>query len=118
MRLRPAVALVLVSGSTFGLAQLHLARQDPPKVAGGTIVLGDVYRGQLLFGQDCSGCHGLGGKGGGLGPKLVGDPIAITAVKTKIEAGGSVMPAGLVTGQGERDVLAFVATLVAAPAAK
>lgn len=115
MRLRPAVALVLVSGSTFGLAQLHLARQDPPKLSGGTVALGDVYRGQLQFGQNCAGCHGLGGKGGGVGPKLVGDPITIAAVKAKIEAGGGVMPAAIVTGQKERDVLAFVATLIAAP---
>ena len=114
MRFRPALALVLVSGSTFGLAELHLARQDPPKPSGGGVVLGDVYRGQLQFGQNCAGCHGAGGKGGGIGPKLVGDRITIEAVKAKIEAGGGTMPPAIVKGQAERDVLAFVATLIVA----
>lgn len=113
MRLRPAIALVLVSGSTFGLAELHLARQDPPRASGNSVQLGDVYRGQLQFGQSCAGCHGAGGKGGGIGPKLVGDRISISAVKAKIETGSGVMPAGIVAGEKERDVLAFVATLIA-----
>jgi cytochrome c551 len=67
------------------------------------------------FDQTCGGCHGAGGKGGAIGPRLIGDRITLAAVKQQIDAGGGSMPPGLVKGAAERDVLAFVATIIKAP---
>jgi len=112
----PLVLFIAFSGATFGLAKAHLAKPGTPKVAAGAkIAVGDVYRGQTVFSQSCAGCHGPDGKGGGVGPRLVGDPIPLAQVKAQIEAGGGAMPPNLVSGQKELDVLAFVATLIAAP---
>jgi cytochrome c550 len=111
----PLALLLALSGATFGLAKAHLAKPGAPKVAAGQkIALGDVYRGQTVFTQTCAGCHGAGGKGG-VGPKLIGLPIPLAQVKAQIDAGGGAMPANLVSGQKERDVLAYAATLIATP---
>ena len=116
-----AVPLLLFAG-TVGLvvllAVLHLAQPGVPKaVAGSTIELGDSYRGETVFGQTCAGCHGDLGKGGGVGPRLAGSPITLELVKARIDSGKGVMPAGLLTGGPEQDVLAYVASIIAAPAA-
>jgi cytochrome c551 len=114
--LRPLALLVVVSGVVFTLAQLHLAKPSVPSAAAGTkIAIGDSYRGSVAFDQTCGGCHGVGGKGGGIGPRLIGDPISLAAVKQQIDAGGGSMPPGLVKGAAERDVLAFVATIIKPP---
>jgi mono/diheme cytochrome c family protein len=111
----PLVLLAGLSGATFGLAKAHLARPGAPKVAPGQkVALGDVYRGETVFTQSCAGCHGAGGKGG-VGPRLIGLPISVGQVKAQIDAGGGSMPAKLVTGRNEQDVLAYVATLIASP---
>jgi mono/diheme cytochrome c family protein len=111
----PFVLLVGLSGATFGLAKAHLSEPGAPKVAPGQkIALGDVYRGETVFTQTCAGCHGAGGKGG-VGPRLIGLAIPLAQVKAQIDAGGGSMPAKLVSGQQERDVLAYVATLIASP---
>jgi mono/diheme cytochrome c family protein len=113
---RPLALFLVVSALVFGLAKLHLAKPGVPKIAAGTsVALGDPYRGETIFGQSCAGCHGIGGKGGSVGPRLIGDHIALARVKAQIDQGGGAMPAALVSGLKERDVLAFVATLIAAP---
>jgi mono/diheme cytochrome c family protein len=113
---RPLAALVLVSAATFALARLHLARPAPPRLAPGLhIVLGDVYRGETVFMRSCAGCHGQGGDGGGVGPRLRGDRISLLRALQQIESGGGAMPAHVVTGQDERDVLAYLATIIARP---
>jgi mono/diheme cytochrome c family protein len=117
---RKAVMLLLVllavSGCVFVLAKLHLARPGVPKaVAGAKIVLGDFYRGQTTFSQKCAACHGSDGKGGPIGPKLDGLSLSLPAAKAQIDGGGSTMPAGLVTGSQESDVLAFLATILKSP---
>jgi len=112
---RPLVLFLAVSALVFGLAKLHLAQPGVPKIALGTrVALGDPYRGETIFGQTCAACHGIGGKGG-VGPRLLGDHLALAQVKAQIDRGGGSMPPALVSGQKERDVLAFVATLIAAP---
>jgi mono/diheme cytochrome c family protein len=108
----PLVLLVSVSGATFGLAKWHPAKPGLPKIAGGAVKLGDQYRGETVFSTSCASCHGPGGKGGGIGPRLIGDPISIARVKAQIDGGGSTMPAGIVKGQDEQDVLAYLATIV------
>jgi hypothetical protein len=55
----------------------------------------------------------MGGEGGGIGPPLEGASISLAAAKAQIDSGGGAMPAGLVKGQQERDVLAYLATILA-----
>jgi hypothetical protein len=49
-----------------------------------------------------------------VGPKLDGNPISLPAAKARIENGGGTMPARLVDGQKLDDVLAYLATIIAA----
>ena len=109
----PLCLFVALSGAAFALAKLHLAKPSVPK-AGGPVALGDSYSGEVVFTQKCSGCHGEGGKGGS-GPKLAGASISLAAAKAQIDGGGSTMPAQLVSGQQERDVLAYLATILGRP---
>ena len=108
----PLVLLLTVSGTAFGLSKLHLAKPGKP-AATGDVVLGDSYAGQLVFEQTCAGCHGDGGEGGGIGPRLKDNPISLAAAKARVEAGGGAMPPSLVRGQQLEDVLAYLATLLA-----
>jgi mono/diheme cytochrome c family protein len=108
----PLCLFALFWAAAFTLAKVHLAKPGAPKAAKGTVSLGDAYRGEVTFGQTCAPCHGAAGKGG-VGPRLKGLAISIGAVKTQIDNGGGSMPPKLVTGQNERDVLAYVATLIA-----
>ena len=113
---RPLALLVVVSAVVFTFAQLHLARPGVPSAAAGTkIALGDSYRGSIAFDQTCQACHGEGGKGGGIGPRLIGDRISLAAVKQQIDAGGGTMPPALVKGSTERDILAYLATVIKPP---
>ena len=111
---RPIALLVVVAAVVFALAEAHVLKPSAPKAAAGSSVqLGDVYRGETVFQQNCAGCHGNGGEGGGVGPKLAGAPLTPAAVETQIDAGGGVMPAGLVKGGAEADVIAYVASIAA-----
>lgn len=116
----PIGLFAVVTAATVVLAVEHVAQPGVPQAAAGAgaaVKLGDAYRGETLFGQTCAGCHGDLGKGGGIGPKLAGAGIGIELVKQRIDAGRGVMPGGLVSGRDEEDVLAFVASLIEAPAA-
>jgi cytochrome c551 len=108
--LLPLVLFVVVSGSVFTLAKLHLAK--PAASAGGPTKLGDSVRGQVIFKETCGGCHGTNAQGG-VGPRLAGAQITIATAKTQIDNGGGIMPAKLVSGSREDDVLAYLATIVA-----
>ncbi len=110
----PLVLFALFAGTAFALSKLHLAKPGTPKTSG-KVELGDSYRGETIFGQQCAGCHGQGGAGGGIGPKLAGAPITLAAAKAQIDSGGGAMPAGLVKGQQEKDVLAYLAGILASP---
>lgn len=119
-RVLVALPLLLFAGMVgliVLLAVLHPAKPGVPEaVAGSAIELGDAYRGETVFGQTCAGCHGELGEGGGVGPRLAGSSIALALVKERIDNGKGVMPAGLVSGGPEKDVLAYVASIIAAPA--
>ncbi len=110
----PLVLFAAFSGAAFALAKLHFAKPGVPRSTG-KVVLGDSYRGETIFSQTCATCHGQGGSGGGIGPKLAGASISLAAAKAQIDAGGGTMPAGLVKGQQEKDVLAYLATILATP---
>jgi mono/diheme cytochrome c family protein len=108
------VAFLVVSGAVFTLAKLHPARPGVPHLSANTkVVLGDFYRGQTVFSQKCVACHGADGKGGPIGPRLQGLALPLAAAKAQIDTGSGTMPGGLVTGQPESDVLAFLATILA-----
>ena len=107
----PLALFLCISGAAFGLAKLHPARPGLPKTPS-TIKLGDFYRGQTVFTQHCAVCHGLNGVGGKIGKKLAGDPITLAKALAQIEGGGAIMPPALVRGQDERDVLAYLATIL------
>ncbi len=110
----PAILFLSLTGAAFALAKLHLAKPTVPKSAGSVDLSGaDAYRGQVVFSQNCATCHGPDGKGGGIGPKLQGDKISLAAIKVQIDTPRGTMPPKLVTGQKERDVIAFLATIVA-----
>jgi mono/diheme cytochrome c family protein len=111
LALTATVLFVAFSGLAFTLAKLHLAQ--PSAATGGKVVLGDAVAGRALFARTCAPCHGAAGKGGGIGPRLAGASISLAAAQAKIDAGGGAMPAGLVSGKDERDVLAYLATIVA-----
>jgi Cytochrome c. len=114
--LRPLALFILVSAIVFVFAQLHLAKPSLSTIAAGTkMALGDSYRGSVAFDQTCGGCHGSGGKGGGSGPRLIGDGITLSAVKQQIDAGGGAMPPALAKGATERDILAYLSTIIKAP---
>ena len=107
----PLVLFAVVSAAAFTLAKLHLAKPDAPASAS-SVQLGDQYRGETVFVSECSGCHGMGGAGGGIGPRLDGAAVSIAEAKARIDNGGGSMPAGLVSGQDEEDVLAYLTTLL------
>ena len=108
----PLVLLFGVAGVTYAFAKWHPARQG--NAAAGPVQLGDQYRGETVFQESCAGCHGANGSGG-VGPKLQGLAVTIARVKAQIDNGGGTMPAGIVKGSAEKDVLAYVNTLIATP---
>jgi mono/diheme cytochrome c family protein len=110
----PLVLFAVVSATVFTLAKLHLAKPEAPAAAS-SVQLGDQYRGETVFVSSCSSCHGMGGEGGGIGPRLKDAPITIAQAKARIDNGGGAMPAGLVSGQEEEDVLAYLATILQRP---
>jgi mono/diheme cytochrome c family protein len=107
----PACLFLGVSATVFVLAMLALAEPSSPKTTG-EVVVGDQYRGQVVYSQTCARCHGATGEGG-VGPKLEGNTISLAAAQAQIDSGGGAMPGGLVSGQHEEDVLAYLATIFA-----
>ena len=112
----PALLFAGMVGVTVLLPALHWRSRAYRRPSPGRLELGDSYRGETVFGQTCAGCHGELGEGGGVGPRLNGSPIPLALVKERIDGGKGVMPAGLLTGGPEQDVLAYVASIIAAPA--
>jgi mono/diheme cytochrome c family protein len=108
----PLLLFAGVTALTVGLAKAHLASPSAPKAAPGGVKLGDPYRGQTIFQQTCATCHGSDGQGGGGGPQLAGTGITVAAAKAQIESPRGVMPPGLVRGQQEADVLAYLAGIL------
>jgi mono/diheme cytochrome c family protein len=109
----PAVLFAGVSAATFGLAKAHPAKPEVKVDTSKPLALGDPMRGATLFGDNCAACHGQGGKGGAIGPELAGNDISLAAAKAQIDSGSGAMPAGLVKGSDEADVLAYLKTILA-----
>ena len=106
---RPVLVGVAVAAGTFVLAQARIFEPSAP--AAGTAAGGDIYRGEIVYERECAACHGTGGAGGGVGPRLQGSGLDAAAVATAVQQGRGVMPAALVSGQDEADVVAYVVSL-------
>ena len=103
----PLLLFVVVSAGVFTLAKLHLAK---PAASSGPLKLGDAKHGRVVFVQKCAPCHGAQAQGK-VGPRLAGVHLTVLAAKAQIDSGGGIMPAGLVSGGSEADVLAYLATV-------
>jgi mono/diheme cytochrome c family protein len=105
----PALVGAAVVVCTFALAQARIFEPSvsPASAAAG----GDIYRGETVFQRECAGCHGVGGEGGGVGPRLVGVAIDAATVTAAVRQGRGVMPAGLVSGRDEADVVVYVVSI-------
>jgi mono/diheme cytochrome c family protein len=103
----PLVLFVVVSAGVFTLAKLHPAS---PSTASGPVTLGDAARGRAVYLQKCAPCHGQQAEGK-VGPKLAGVQLTAEEARAQIDNGGGIMPARLVTGGSEADVLAYLETI-------
>jgi mono/diheme cytochrome c family protein len=108
---RPALVGAAVAVGTFALAQ---AQVFEPSAAPTPAVAGDAVRGKVVFGRECAKCHGQQAEGG-VGPRLAGAGLDAATVTAAVEQGRGIMPAGLVSGQEEADVVAYVVS-VSSPA--
>ena len=102
--------LACVAGAVFALAEAHPFTPGAAP-ASGTVAPGDLYRGETVFQKSCASCHGEQGAGGGIGPRLAGGGLSAVAIQARIRTGGGAMPAALVSGRDESDVVAYVAAL-------
>jgi len=81
-----------------------------------TVAMGDPNHGQAIFVQNCSSCHGVGGKGGGIGPSLIGEksrkdyPAAIAWIKNPMAPMPKLYPSPLKESD-VHDVAAYVESL-------
>jgi mono/diheme cytochrome c family protein len=105
---RPILVGGGIAAATFALAQAQVFAPSAPASAPAT---GDATRGQVVFERECAGCHGTAGTGGGVGPMLAGAGLDAATVTAAVAQGRGVMPAGLVSGQDEADVVAYVASI-------
>jgi mono/diheme cytochrome c family protein len=91
---------------TFALAQAEVFEPSAPPAQVG----GDISRGEAVFEDECASCHGESGTGG-VGPALFGTGLDATEVATAVQQGRGVMPAGIVSGQDQADVVAYVVSI-------
>jgi len=106
---RPILIGGAVAVGTFALAQAQIFA--PSSAPAGSAAAGDSARGGTVFQRECAGCHGDGGKGGGVGPALFETGLDAVEVSAVVQQGRGVMPAGIVTGQEQADVVAYVVSV-------
>jgi mono/diheme cytochrome c family protein len=107
---RPVLVGLAVALATFGLAKAQIF--EPSAATDEPVAAGDAEQGADVFARSCAGCHGPGGTGGS-GPALMGTGLEAAFVTERVREGAGVMPAGLVTGQDEADVVAYVVSITA-----
>ena len=105
---RPIVVGAAVVVGTFALAKAQIFEPSAPA---GPPVAGNADRGATVFARNCAACHGTGGRGGGVGPTLSGAGLDAETVTATVQQGRGVMPAGIVTGRDEADVVAYVVSI-------
>jgi mono/diheme cytochrome c family protein len=104
---RPILVGGAVVVATFALAQAEIFAPSSPA---GDAAAGDVVQGEAIFQRECAGCHGEQAQGG-VGPVLVATGLDATEVAATVEQGRGVMPAGIVAGQEQADVVAYVVSI-------
>lgn len=120
-----AVAGALVTGCSKGSDQANATASGPvtdeassglkPAQTTG-VAMGDAVHGKAIFEQNCSSCHGVGGKGGGIGPTLKGektrknDAAAIAWIKNPQPPMPKLYPE-TINEKDVADVAAYVETL-------
>ena len=109
---RPVLVGGAVVAGVFALAQAQVFAPSEPAAAPTTA--GDAARGRTVFQETCAGCHGDSGQGG-VGPQLAGSGLGAAQVTSAVQQGRGVMPAGLVSGQEQADVVAYVVSISTPP---
>lgn len=104
---RPILVGGAVVVATFALAQGQIFAPSAPA---SSTADGDVYRGETIFQRECAGCHGDQGQGG-VGPELAGSGLDAATVAAVVQQGRGVMPAGIVSGQEQADVVVYVVSI-------
>jgi len=104
---RPVLVGAAIVVATFLLAQWPIFEPDAP--ANG-VAAGDAGNGEVVFARECSSCHGAGGEGG-TGPRLVDSGLDAATIAATIEQGAGIMPPGLVSGDEQADVVAYVVSI-------
>ena len=103
---RPIVAGAIVVVAVLLLAQWPIFEPSSES----PVLLEGAARGAVLFGEQCAGCHGRGGTGG-TGPILADSGVDEDEVVAAIEQGPGIMPAGIVTGQNQEDVVEYILSI-------
>jgi mono/diheme cytochrome c family protein len=103
---RPVLAGAVVVVAVFLLSQWPIFEPDTSDVP----LLGNPNNGAEVFADECAGCHGDQGEGGSA-RQLAGSGLDAETVAVTIAEGTGVMPAGLVSGQDEADVIAYVVSI-------
>ena len=106
---RPFLVGAAVVVGTFALAQAQVFEPSVPATS--AVLGGDVYRGETVFQRECASCHGPGGEGGDVGPRLVAAGLDAATVTAAVQQGRGVMPPGLVSGGDEADVVTYVVSI-------
>jgi mono/diheme cytochrome c family protein len=104
---RPILVGGAVVVAVFALAQAEIFA---PAAPAGEAVAGDVETGKAVFQRECASCHGAAAEGG-VGPALVDTGLDAATVTAVVEQGRGVMPAGIVNGQEQADVVAYVVSV-------
>lgn len=73
---------------------------------------GDAAEGKTAFAANpCAGCHPNAGQDAGVGPKLAGAGLDEALIRDRIQNGKGAMPAGLVSGETEDNIVAYVLSI-------
>lgn len=104
---RPVLFGAVIVVAVFALGKARIFEPSTTTTVGS----GDPQAGAVVFASTCAGCHGMGGVGGTPGPRLVGTGLTAEQVTTRVEQGSGVMPAKLVSGADEANVVAYVVSI-------
>jgi mono/diheme cytochrome c family protein len=110
-----ATAAATTAGPVTDSADSGMKSTGSPAPAG-AVAMGDKAHGEKIFSQNCSGCHGAGGTGGGIGPSLKGEkarkdyPHTVTWVENPQPPMPKLYPSVL-SLQDVADVSAYVQSL-------
>jgi mono/diheme cytochrome c family protein len=105
---RPIVVGAVIVVAVFALAQAEVFA--PSAQVDSSSSIADPARGESVFAENCAGCHGAAAEGG-VGPALAGTGLDAAMVAAVVQQGRGVMPAGIVSGQEQADVVAYVVSI-------